>query len=81
MAGLLHLTSADAFADAMDQKGISVRNLADEVGVSKSLIGHYRTGKRTRVRVDVAEKIATALDVDDPTTLFDLPFWAKGRSA
>lgn len=55
------LISAAQLAFWMDYQGESVRSLADKVGVSRSTIGHLRSGERTTCKPAVAKKIAKVL--------------------
>lgn len=56
------LISRQAFAQYMSHRGMSVRDLADRAGVSRSLIGHLRSGKRSTCKDESATKIERALD-------------------
>ncbi|MEU6168036.1 helix-turn-helix transcriptional regulator [Streptomyces tanashiensis] len=44
---------------------VSMRDLADIVGVPHQTIGHLCTGKRINIDGDVASRIAAAIGVDD----------------
>lgn len=72
---LVDLTSVETFRDLMTARDVSVRDLAEQAGVSPALISHLRSTERTRrVSIDRAESIAAALGVD-PADLFHVPEW------
>lgn len=56
------LISHVALAGYMKHRGMSVRTLADRTGVSRSTIGHLRSGERTTCNPATARAIAKALD-------------------
>ncbi|WP_170228541.1 helix-turn-helix transcriptional regulator [Nesterenkonia populi] len=58
----MELISTDAFRQYMKYRGYSVQGLADRVNVSKSTIGHLRSGFRKSVGPDIAKAIEKALD-------------------
>lgn len=59
-------------ADQMKTRDISVRRLAEDARVNKDTIRCWRAGKVKSVRLDLAERVATALDTT-PESLLDLP--------
>jgi transcriptional regulator with XRE-family HTH domain len=50
----------------------SQSDLAKEAGVAASTISNIETGKATRLRPTVMRKIATALGIKDPMTVYEL---------
>jgi transcriptional regulator with XRE-family HTH domain len=46
-------------------------DLAKRASVATSTISHIETGKSTRLRTSVMRKIATALDIVDPLTIYE----------
>lgn len=79
----------DLLAALMVSNGYTVRELAGRVGVSRSTIGHLRSGERKYVNKAAALKIAKALRIT-PSVLFDVEVStvyrevqakAKGRAA
>lgn len=66
--------------DIMD-KTWSVRALAAEVGISKSMIQHLRDGTRTTCSRQLAESIETALRMPAPGTLFEPVASSEKRTA
>lgn len=58
----VRLISSDALARYMQFRGLTVRELADRVGCSRSTIGHLRSGRRTYIRPDWARRIERSLD-------------------
>jgi transcriptional regulator with XRE-family HTH domain len=63
---------AERLIERMDTRGISVRQLADDADVNKDTIRCWRKGKVKSVRLDLAERVATALDTS-AEHLLDLP--------
>jgi transcriptional regulator with XRE-family HTH domain len=61
----------------MEARHISVRRLADQAHVNKDTITDWRKGRVKSVRLDLAERVATALDTTTEN-LLDLP--AKPRT-
>jgi len=57
----MRLKDRQMLVQFMDYKDFSVRELADAAGVSRSLIGHLRSGHRNTCKVSNAKKIETAL--------------------
>lgn len=58
----VRLISAEALAQYMKYREMSVRDLAARVGCSRATIGHLRSGKRDFVRPAWAKAIEKALD-------------------
>lgn len=50
----------------------SQSDLAKEAGVATSTISNIETGKATRLRPAVMRRIATALGIKDPLTVYEL---------
>jgi transcriptional regulator with XRE-family HTH domain len=50
----------------------SQSDLAREAGVATSTISNIETGKAPRLRPSVMRKIAKALDIKDPMTVYEL---------
>jgi len=63
------LISAQAFADYMEFRGLTVRSLAYRVGCSRSVIGHLRSGERDTCKPTTAKAIEKALNAP-PGSLF-----------
>ena len=63
------LISARVLADYMDHRDETVRSLADKVGVSRSTIGHLRSGERDTCKPPTAKAIEKALNAP-PGSLF-----------
>lgn len=63
------LISAQAFADYMKFRDLSVRSLAERVGCSHSVIGHLRSGERDTCKPETAKRIEKALNAP-PGSLF-----------
>lgn len=63
--------------ERMEARHISVRRLADQAHVNKDTITDWRKGRVKSVRLDLAERVATALDTTTEN-LLDLP--AKPRT-
>ena len=58
----MRLISAPALRQYMKYRDMSVRALADKVGVSHGTIGWLTGGRRTTTRPETAKAIAKALD-------------------
>lgn len=58
----VRLISADALAQYMKFRELSVRELAEKVGCSRATIGHLRSGHRAHVRPEWARSIERSLD-------------------
>jgi transcriptional regulator with XRE-family HTH domain len=58
--------------ERMDDQHISVRRLADEARVNKDTITEWRKGRVKSVRLDLAERVAAALNTSTEN-LLDLP--------
>lgn len=56
--------------EALEAHGWTDADLAREMGVSRQFVGQYRSGNRTP-GIDVAERFANALGLDDPAALID----------
>ena len=65
----VRLISAQAFADYLEFRGLTVRSLADKVGCSRSVIGHLRSGERDTCKPSSAKAIEKALNAP-PGSLF-----------
>lgn len=65
----VRLISAQAFADYLEFRSLTVRSLADRVGCSHSVIGHLRSGKRDTCKPTTAKAIEKALNAP-PGSLF-----------
>jgi transcriptional regulator with XRE-family HTH domain len=50
----------------------SQSDLAEAAGVATSTISHIETGKAPRLRPSVMRKIAKALGIEDPLTVYEL---------
>ena len=50
----------------------SQSDLAKQAGVATSTISNIETGKASRLRPSVMRKIATALGIKDPLTVYEL---------
>lgn len=59
----MHLRDPKFLVQCMDARDLTVRTLAERVGVSRSAIGHLRSGKRTSCSIPTAKKIGAALGV------------------
>ena len=59
----VRLHSAQSLAAWMTFRDISVRDLALRTGVSRSTIGHLRSGRRSTCSPALAKRIAKVLDV------------------
>jgi transcriptional regulator with XRE-family HTH domain len=58
----------------------SQSDLAREAGVATSTISNIETGKAPRLRPSVMRKIAKALDIKDPMTVYELRIAILGES-
>ena len=47
-----------------EQKGLTQKELAQILGVSKSTVGKWETGAVRNLKVDVMHNVATALDIE-----------------
>lgn len=65
--GSLPMTIENAIRKQRSQKGISLRTLANDLGISASQLSKIETGK-SKISVDLAMKIAELLEV--PATVF-----------
>jgi transcriptional regulator with XRE-family HTH domain len=65
----VRLISADAFAQYMEHRDLTVRKLAHKAGVSPALIGHLRSGKRNTCLPANARSIEKSLGAP-PGSLF-----------
>lgn len=73
MKVLVELRDPDVFRQVMESQGMSVRGLAAAADVSPAFISHFRSKVRhRRASVQVAARIAAALDVE-PETLWAVP--------
>lgn len=77
----MRLTSANTLRALMDQKGISLQDLANSAKVSKGFISHLTAGRKKTCTPRVAEEIARRLDV--PLSLLFVPSvpLVSGRSS
>jgi len=73
----MRLRSRHEFIACMEQRHVSVRELARWVACHPSMIGHLRSGLLSSCSNDLAMRIEKALGVE-PGTLFELP--SEGRS-
>lgn len=60
----MRLISGDRLGRLIDRKDLSYREFAEEVGCSKSKIGHLVKGIRPTCTPELAERIARRLDID-----------------
>lgn len=67
----VELRSSSLLAQYMAWRRLTVRKLAALVGVSKSTIGHLRSGKRSYCDPLVANRIADVLDVPVDVLFFN----------
>ena len=58
------LRSRDALALAMSAAGVSVRALAADTGLNRSVIGHLRSGRVEGASAETAEAICERLGVE-----------------
>lgn len=59
----VELISREALAQYLRFRGMSLRQVADKAGCSKSTVGHLVTGHIKRTNPDTARAICKALDV------------------
>ncbi|MCD4535683.1 helix-turn-helix transcriptional regulator [Nocardioides sp. cx-169] len=66
----MKLKSRDVLRQYMKFRGVNVRQLAEQSGVSRSTVGHLHSGKRKGCRPEAATAIEAALQAP-PGLLFD----------
>lgn len=59
----------------LEKRGMTQKNLADKLGVSKTAVGYYLRGNIT---INNLQKIADALDTTVETIVSETPLYAKG---
>lgn len=59
------LISTDAFRSYVSHRRMTIAEVAFRAGVSKALVGHLHSGKRTSCRDDNAQRIERALDAPE----------------
>lgn len=57
----MRLKDAAMLRQYMEFKGLTIRQLADRAGVSRSTIGHLVSGERSNAKAQTARKIEEAL--------------------
>jgi transcriptional regulator with XRE-family HTH domain len=57
---------------AREEKGMTLQDIADKIGVAKSTIQRYEAGTIDNIKLPVISSIASALDVD--------PSWLIGKT-
>lgn len=60
----MRLISGDRLRRLIKRKGLSYREFAEDVGCSKSMVGHLVTETRRSCPPELAERIARRLDTD-----------------
>lgn len=59
----VELIDRGILAICMERSDLTVRSLAEQCGSTRAAIGHLRSGMRKSCRLELAEKIESALDV------------------
>lgn len=65
----MKLISQEAFRNYVAHREMSMREIGERAGVSRQLVGHLHSGKRTSCRPENAKAIEKALDAP-PGSLF-----------
>lgn len=73
----MNMTISERLARAIQEKDISLRDLSDATGVSRSAIQRYTSGGTEKIPVDRLEKLAFVLGID-PAYFFG---WDNERPA